>query len=141
MDIACSSQHVSGVSQAMIVSMLRTWGWEGWEKHLKRIEEGYKKRRDAFISACEKHLTGLATWNKEITAGMFAWISIEGVEDSEKLINEGALSKKVILVPQKVFSPFSKGGPACRASFSLASEEQMGEAIRRLAELIKEYTK
>ena len=48
--------------------------------------------------AADRHLTGLAEWTTP-TAGMFAWIKLNGVEDSEQLIMQKAIDEKVLMVP------------------------------------------
>ena len=49
---------------------MNEWGLEGFDKHVQRVQNAYKSKRDQFLSACERHLTGLATWPKNIDAGM-----------------------------------------------------------------------
>lgn len=68
---------------------------------------------------------------------MFAWIKINGIEDSEALITEKARDAKVLFVPGRAFFP--EGAPPTpylRAAFSMATPEDIDEALRRLASLL-----
>ena len=67
------------------------------------------------------------------------WIKLDGVADSRELIQTGALSKKVILVPGQEFSPSDTPSSYVRASFSLLDTELFDEALSRLAALLRDY--
>jgi DNA-binding transcriptional MocR family regulator len=56
-------------------------------------------------------------------SGMFMWIRLHGVEDTDTFIQQTARNVKVLLVPGKAFSPNNKPSPYVRASFSLASQK------------------
>jgi tryptophan aminotransferase len=58
--------------------------------------------------------------------------------DSETLIRTKALEKGVLALPGTVFLPDRKRSAHVRAAFSLLGEEEMEEALRRLACLIRE---
>lgn len=64
---------------------------------------------------------------------------LKGVVDSSELIKTRAVEKKVLLLPGIEFIPNSANrvSPFVRASFSTATDEQMDEACRRLAELLQ----
>lgn len=80
----------------------------------------------------------MAEWHPP-AAGMFLWIKIKGVSDTQQLIMENALQKEVLLVPGGAFNiDSSEPSPYVRASFSLPSPAQMDLAFQRLADLIKE---
>lgn len=123
-------------------------------------QEGYRQRRDLFCQLAAKHLTGLTEWHPP-SAGMFVWFKVLGVTSTEKLIKERALAQKVpsfvassalgfgdclvpmfpiqvLLVPGSAFTPNAEASPFVRASFSTASPEEMDEALRRFATLLRE---
>ncbi|XP_065452646.1 kynurenine/alpha-aminoadipate aminotransferase, mitochondrial isoform X3 [Chrysemys picta bellii] len=102
------------------------------------VVEFYRVQRDAMLAAADKWLKGLADWHAP-AAGMFLWIKIKGVSDTQQLIMEKALQKEVLLVPGGAFNiDSSVPSSYVRASFSLSSPAQMDQAFQRLAELIKE---
>uniref|UniRef100_A0A1A8GU51 Aminoadipate aminotransferase n=1 Tax=Nothobranchius korthausae TaxID=1143690 RepID=A0A1A8GU51_9TELE len=86
----------------------------------------------------EKWLKDLAEWHSP-SAGMFLWMKLKGVDDTQQLIMEKALEKEVLLVPGGVFM-INSGEPCpyVRAAFSLSTPEQIDEAFRRLSLLIRE---
>lgn len=129
----------SGVSQACAVALLRQWGPEGWAAHVSSVQALYRRRRDHFIACADRHLAGLAEWTVP-EAGMFVWMRLLGIADSKVLIEGPARDEKVLLVPGAYFSatPLAPS-PFVRASYSVASEQDMDEALRRLAVLLKKH--
>lgn len=129
--------HTSGVSQALLLSVLKTWGTEGWLAHLKRVRAFYSQRRNVFLRCLEKHLTGVAEWWVP-NAGMFVWIRLPGTGDTRDLVMKKCLEAKVIVVPGAPFmTDESQSCEYIRTVFSTASDEQMDEAVRRIALLVK----
>ncbi|XP_077444342.1 kynurenine/alpha-aminoadipate aminotransferase, mitochondrial isoform X2 [Stigmatopora argus] len=136
--IQASTMHTSTFTQLMVSQVLHSWGQEGFLEHIDGVIEFYRKQRDAMISSAYKWLTGLAKWHAP-SAGMFLWLELTGVRDTRRLIVEKALEKEVLLVPGDVFLINSDEPCAfVRAAFSLATPEQIDEAFRRLADLIRE---
>nr|KAF6478873.1 aminoadipate aminotransferase [Molossus molossus] len=133
-----STLHPSTFTQLMVLQLLHHWGEEGFLAHVERVIDYYRKQKDALLAAADKWLSGLAEWHAP-TAGMFVWIKIKGISDVKKLIEEKAIKKEILMVPGNAFYIDSSApSPYFRASFSLASPEQMDTAFQRLAQLIKE---
>ena len=82
--------------------------------------------------------SGLATWTVP-TSGMFVWLELLGVDDSHALITEHAVSSKVLLVPGSSFMPCGSPSSHVRAAFSTAEPDEIDEALRRLAGLLKAH--
>lgn len=136
--IQASTMHTSTFTQLMVSQLLHSWGREGFLQHIDRVIEFYRKQRDAMITSADRWLKDVAEWHAP-SAGMFLWIKLKGISDTQKLIMEKALEKEVLLVPGGVF--MINSNEACayiRAAFSLSSPEQMDEGFRRLSSLIKE---
>ncbi|XP_040887059.1 kynurenine/alpha-aminoadipate aminotransferase, mitochondrial [Toxotes jaculatrix] len=136
--IQASTMHTSTFTQLMVSQLLHSWGQEGFLQHIDRVIEFYSRQRDAMISSADKWLKGVAEWHTP-SAGMFLWIKLKGIADTQQLIMEKALEKEVLLVPGGVFM-INSGDPCpyVRAAFSLSTPEQIDEAFRRLSSLIKE---
>lgn len=133
-----STLHTSTFTQLMVSQLLHQWGQEGFLAHIERVIDYYRKQKDALLTAADKWLSGLAEWHAP-TAGMFVWFKIKGISDVKKLVEEKAIKKEILMVPGNAFYIDSSApSPYFRASFSLASPEQMDIAFQRLAELIKE---
>jgi len=141
-----SNLHTAGLPQAFAASLFDHWAsknngssYEEFVKHIDDISGFYRKRRDHFLECASRHLTGLATWTHP-RAGMFVWFKLLGVTDSWPLIKEKAVDKKVLFVPGQSFSvPDTEPSQYVRAAYSTASFEDMDEALRRFAELLREH--
>ena len=141
--------HPCGLSQALAAGLFDEWAsrhgddpLKGFRERMAMVAAFYEDRCITFLKAAETHLNGLATWTKP-TAGMFVWLDLRpsGVLDAQKLISERAISAKVLLVPGTSFMPQQhEGQPSSqvRAAFSTATPEEMDEACRRLAGLLRE---
>uniref|UniRef100_A0A667YZH1 Kynurenine/alpha-aminoadipate aminotransferase, mitochondrial n=2 Tax=Myripristis murdjan TaxID=586833 RepID=A0A667YZH1_9TELE len=136
--IQASTMHTSTFTQLMVSQLLHGWGQDGFLRHIDGVIEFYRKQRDAMISSADKWLKDVAEWHAP-SAGMFLWIKLKGIADTQQLIMEKALEKEVLLVPGGVFMINSSDPcPYVRAAFSLSTPEQIDEAFRRLSSLIKE---
>lgn len=138
-----SNLHSCGLSQGLVSALFDEWASRnggdavvGFEARMADVTAFYRSRCDVFISAAEKHLTGLATWTTP-SAGMFVWLELLGVADSHALISEHAVSAKVLLVPGTSFMPDSSPSSHVRAAFSTASPDDIDEALKRLAGLLR----
>ncbi|XP_007457447.1 PREDICTED: kynurenine/alpha-aminoadipate aminotransferase, mitochondrial [Lipotes vexillifer] len=128
--------EVSTMHTSTFTQLLGRIGLPGSRRH--RIIDFYRKQRDALLAAADKWLSGLAEWHVP-TAGMFLWVKIKGLHDVRKLIEEKAFKKEIFMLPGYHFYLDSSAPcPYFRASFSLASPEQMDMAFQGLAQLIKE---
>ncbi|XP_047242053.1 kynurenine/alpha-aminoadipate aminotransferase, mitochondrial [Girardinichthys multiradiatus] len=136
--IQASTMHTSTFTQLMVSQLLHSWGQEGFLQHIDRVIGFYRMQRDAMISSADKWLKDVAEWHAP-SAGMFLWMKLKGIKDSQQLIMEKALEKEVLLVPGGVFM-INSGDPCpyVRAAFSLSTPEQIDEGFRRLSLLIKD---
>uniref|UniRef100_A0A0B8RQC7 Kynurenine/alpha-aminoadipate aminotransferase, mitochondrial n=1 Tax=Philothamnus irregularis TaxID=1899461 RepID=A0A0B8RQC7_9SAUR len=138
--IQVSTMHTSTFTQLIIAQLLQQWGLKGFLDHVDSVVDFYKQQRDVMLNAADKWLKGLADWHIP-AAGMFLWIKIKGVPDTQELIMKKALEKQVLLVPGCSFN-INSSDPSShvRASFSLSSPSQIDQGFQRLADLIKEAT-
>lgn len=137
--------HTSGLSQVWVAALFDNWASKndgiahgGFIRHVNGVCDFYRERRDHFEECARRHLDGLATWEKT-QGGMFAWLKLTGVADTWPLIKDKAVDKKVLLVPGQSFTiPTTAPSQYVRAAFSTATHEEIDEALRRLAELVRE---
>uniref|UniRef100_A0A8C5NFJ4 Aminotransferase class I/classII large domain-containing protein n=1 Tax=Gouania willdenowi TaxID=441366 RepID=A0A8C5NFJ4_GOUWI len=92
--IQASTMHTSTFTQLMVSQLLHSWGQEGFLQHIEGVIEFYSKQRDAMIGSAERWLKDLAEWHAP-SAGMFLWMKLKGVADTQQLIMEKALEKEV----------------------------------------------
>jgi len=105
--------------------LFEQWGLERLEAHFKYIQAFYKSKRDCMLTAAKQHLFGLAEWY-EPPGGMFLWIEVLGVKDSNKLILEGGRKHGVLLLPGKHFlTNTDSASPHFRAAYSVATPDEI----------------
>ena len=139
-----SSLHTCGLAQGLVAALLDAWAAErggdvhaGFAAKMAEVAAFYHRRCEAFLAAAERHLGGLARWSAP-DAGMFVWLELLGVADSHALITQHCAAAKVLLVPGQSFMPSDAPTSHVRAAFSTASDEEIDEALRRLAALLRE---
>ncbi|KAG8988242.1 hypothetical protein FRB94_000974 [Tulasnella sp. JGI-2019a] len=146
MHTSSANLQVSSTSQAIGFALLNTLGYDGFERHTQGVSQYYRERRDVFEKAMRHHFgSGLAEWATP-EAGMFVWFKLklsasEGSPegDSNALIAQRAVAKGVLAIPGTSFFPNGRTSAYVRASFSTIAPEHVDEALRRLAEVVREY--
>jgi kynurenine/2-aminoadipate aminotransferase len=131
-----TSLHTSGLSQVLTSKLLTEWGPQGWNDHTDNVAAFYHQKRDVFLAAANTHLSEIATWTVP-AAGMFAWIKLNSITDTKELIEQHAVKANVLFVPGQSFDPLDRPSAYVRVSFSLASDADIEEALKRLATLVE----
>uniref|UniRef100_A0AAX7VSL7 Aminotransferase class I/classII large domain-containing protein n=1 Tax=Astatotilapia calliptera TaxID=8154 RepID=A0AAX7VSL7_ASTCA len=94
-------------------------------------------QREALLFVCVR--ADVAEWHTP-SAGMFLWMKLKGIADTQQLIMEKALEKEVLLVPGGVFMiNSSEPCPYVRAAFSLSTPEQIDEVNKWINNQINTY--
>ncbi|EFI27018.1 kynurenine/alpha-aminoadipate aminotransferase [Coprinopsis cinerea okayama7 len=156
-----SVAQASTFSQIITLKLLREWGLNGFLAHTRQIAEVYKKRRTVFNAYLERHLSGLAEWRVP-DASMYFWVKLNlltgkslssfyftfpsstdrndifSPADSSTFIREKAISNGVLVLPGQVAYPDGRTTAFVRVAFGMLSDEDMEEAVRRLAKVLKE---
>eukprot|EP00299_Pterocystis_sp_00344_P016788 c841_g1_i1.p1 GENE.c841_g1_i1~~c841_g1_i1.p1 ORF type:complete len:439 (+),score=98.77 c841_g1_i1:115-1317(+) len=133
-----STMQASTLCQVITAKLLQRWGNDGFQHHVNTIQSFYRSRRDRMCGFAHQYIGDLATWNPP-SAGMFLWINCKNITDTRAMIKQKAVERKVLFVPGTSFS-VDPNAPSSyvRAAFSMASEDSMEEAIRRLGQLMRE---
>jgi len=114
-------------SQATVYEFIRRGSFE---PNLERICGLLRERRDAMVSALERHLPE-ATWTVP-EGGYFVWLDLpDGIAASD-LRADG-----VTFVPGSDFFCGPGGGSALRLAFSYESPSAIEEGVRRLASAVR----
>lgn len=133
----------------MVLKLVGVWGIEGFLTHTNSVAEFYRQKRDVFEAALQRHMKGLAEWSTP-NAAMFFWLklclppsvrceTIRGDEgDSALFVSEKAVDRGLLFLPGECASFEEKRGCYVRLSFSLLDGDQVDEAFRRLAALLRE---
>ncbi len=110
----------------------------GMEEHLEDLRRCYRKKRNAMIMALEKYMPadeGI-TWTRP-EGGLFLWLRLPAGIDTEEMFPR-ALEQKVAYVIGNAFYIDGRGGNEMRLSFSLGTEAEIEEGIKRLARVVRE---
>ncbi|KAL2270583.1 hypothetical protein VTJ83DRAFT_2767 [Remersonia thermophila] len=129
----------SSTTQVLALSLFRNWGYQGFLEHCTKAADFYRRKRDVFAAAAERHLRGRATWEAP-SAGMFFWLKLilPPGHDSFDLLSKKGIEQRILAIPGMAFLPNMRAACQLRASYSLVSEEQIDEACRRIARLVDE---
>ncbi|TFL05043.1 PLP-dependent transferase [Pterulicium gracile] len=142
---SAASLEPSTLTQTIALTILRSWGREGYKAHTTNVAAFYRSKRDT----CERLLAqylgkdGLATWDTP-EAGMFMWFKLHlhpGMDvesDTEDFIRRKAVEKGVLALPGSMFLPEGGKSAYVRLSFSVVPENVLEEAMRRLRALVIE---
>jgi len=100
--------------------------------HIETLVEAYRAKRDAMLSALERHFPAEATWTRP-AGGFFVWATLPSSVDPERLV---ALAREqgVDYMPgeQCFAEPPAMPGTHMRLSYSTLSAPNIERAIERL---------
>jgi len=110
----------------------------GMDDHLRLLRERYRAKRDAMIAALEKYMPmeeGIS-WTRP-DGGLFLWVRLPEGIDTEEMFPR-ALEHKVAYVIGSAFYVDGGGKNTMRLSFSVTSEDEIEEGIKRLCKVVRE---
>lgn len=110
-----------------------------YEKHLEEVRRLYGRRKEAMLSALEKHLHGEVTWTKP-DGGMSLWLRLPSGCSSRDLLAY-AEREGTAFIPGDVFFFAGDRQEYLRLSFVQIDERKIEEGIQRLAKAIRLYLK
>ena len=126
-----------GLIQLAVAKYLREYDLDA---HIAEACDLYRKKRDAMLKALENELGSIASWTHP-EGGFFLWLTLpEGVSGDE-FSAYVAEQKKVIIYPGSMYRPDGKDINAVRLNFSVPTEEQIDECIKRIADGLREFMK
>jgi len=105
------------------------------ERHIPRIIEMYRRKRDIMLDSLEEYFPDGCTWTHP-QGGMFLWATLPEHIDTAEMIKE-AIQEKVAYVHGRAFYTNEGGSNAMRLNFSNPSDENLREGIKRLAKVIR----
>ena len=110
---------------------------DNWlDGHIEEIKKGYRSRRDALMRALEAHMPEGITWTPA-HGGFYVWVTTPPSIDQDRLLRT-AVKNKVIYFTGKFFYLDHQNHNHFRLCFSRPDEDTITEAVRRLANAIKE---
>ena len=106
------------------------------EKHVWKIREVYRHRRDVMLQSMERHFPSGVRWTRP-QGGLFLWAILPEHIDAAAVLKR-AVENKVAFVPGTAFYPDGGGHNTMRLNFSNAKPDQIEIGIKRLGEVLSE---
>lgn len=128
-DLQCNT-----IAQMTIAEYLKRYDID---KHIKKIVEVYKKRRDIAIECIERYFPDNIKFTRP-KGGLFTWIELpEGI--SARKVLEKCLDRKIAFVPGGSFFPIENRENTLRINYSNMPEDKIEEGLKIMGEVVKEY--
>jgi len=135
--MAGAKQTTDQCAGALGQRLVEEYGRAGhFDRRLPEARALYRSRWHATARALERHLPEGCTWS-EPTGGFFSWITLPPGVDAVRM-RPAAQRAGVAYVPGAPFSVGTAGDGALRISFSRLGEDDLDDAVRRLAVAIAE---
>ncbi|MDO8322189.1 MAG: PLP-dependent aminotransferase family protein [Phenylobacterium sp.] len=123
--------HVSTINQMAIHATVS----EGYEQHLGALRTAYGAKAAATLAALERHMPAGVTWSRP-QGGMFVWLWLPQGMDGKVLLERSLAEERVAFVPGEPFFAEVPTANAIRLSYSLPTDAEIEDGVRRLAALI-----
>lgn len=136
-DLEAGAQSGSGIAQVVVHEILKPLLGPGigdpWHQHLESIRGAYWKRWEILSAALDQHLSRLAEW-KAPRGGMFAWVKLPQLQDTQEFVRLLANDYNVLTVPGAAFSCLTNAeSPYIRIAFSFCEIEAIEPSIAKIA--------
>ncbi len=109
------------------------------ERHLTRVLDKYRGRRDAMMSAMKRSFPGQAIWSRP-HGGLVVWVTLPAGVDADEVAAESE-SRGVLVGRGDLFYLDGGQGHNLRLTFSQVSEREIHRGIRILGDIIKRRIK
>ena len=132
-----AKQNTDQCAGALGQRLLEEYGRSGeLDRQIGRAQSFYLRRRDAMMAALHEHMPEGVTWTRP-EGGFVTWLTLPERADT-MLLAERAMDQAVAFVPGPIFYADRRAGRNnLRLSYSLVSEDQIQEGIRRLGLLLR----
>jgi 2-aminoadipate transaminase len=104
------------------------------DRHVRRLREVYRERRDAMLAALERRMPEGTSWTRP-AGGLFLWVTLPEGLDSAALL-PAALAADVAYVAGAPFFATGGGERTLRLNFSYCPPPVIAEGVRRLGEVV-----
>ena len=107
------------------------------DEHLKILRERYRSKCEAMLTALEKYIPAEEGihWTRP-DGGLFLWVTLPEAIDAKEMFPR-AVEEKVAYVIGEAFCVDGGGKNTMRLSFSVNTEEEIEEGIKRLARVVE----
>ncbi|MFR4276464.1 MAG: PLP-dependent aminotransferase family protein [Bacteroides thetaiotaomicron] len=128
-DLQCNT-----IAQMTIAEYLKRYDID---KHIGKIIEVYKKRRDIAIECIEHYFPDNIKFTRP-KGGLFTWIELPDGVSAREILNK-CLERKIAFVPGGSFFPTENKENTLRINYSNMPEDKIEKGLRTMGEVVKEY--
>lgn len=121
------------MNQRFIIEYLNHYDWR---EHVARVNDVYRTRRDALLTALEEEFPASATWTRP-QGGLFVWATLPDYINTQDLLAR-ALDHNVAFVPGGAAFLDGQGMSSMRMNYSQLPPDVLAEGVRRIGEVIAE---
>lgn len=124
--------HTSSLTQLLAARFMLECDLDG---HINRIRDAYRMRRDAMLSALDKHMPPGVSYTRP-AGGLFLWLELPSGLDARALL-ERSLEENVAFVPGGAFFTEDGHDNTLRLNFSAMPVDRIAEGVRRLGRVLE----
>ena len=126
--------HANRLSQWYVLTYLKD---PGRAQRMSALTLRYRRRRDLFQAALQRHLGDVADWEAP-KGGLFFWLKLRAGLDAQAVATR-ALARGVLVTPGVHFEAFSPGWSSnLRLNFSHADEGSAERGLAILGQIVRE---
>jgi 2-aminoadipate transaminase len=125
----------SPVTQMFVATYFAEEG--AWLRHIERLCDLYRARRDAMLEALAEHFPAGSAWTRP-EGGLFIWATLDERIDTTDLLALARTSEGVAFVPGRAAYMDGRGASSMRLNFAGIPEPDIREGIRRIGKAISE---
>lgn len=126
-----SDLHTPTLNQAVIAAVAEA----EFETHLPKLRAAYGARLKAMLNALKAHMPKGVSWTQP-EGGMFVWLTLPEGTDGAVLLERALAEQNIAFVPGAAFFADGSGRNTLRLNFSMPSEGEIDEGVKRLASLL-----
>lgn len=130
-----SNLHTSAMDQSLLAGFFASHSREEFRDLIRRNCRIYREHRDAMVAAARRRLPEDVRFHVP-GEGMFLWFELPPGFDTDRMVETDGMDLGILLVPGSGFSTLGGLKNCVRASFSMATPEQIEEGMVRFARMI-----
>jgi len=130
--------HTNRLSQHIVLQHLNS---NTAAVRLAHLRDSYRRKRDLFDAALNRHIGELARWQRP-AGGLFFWLTLKSARTIDtRLLLAKALRHNVAFMPGEPFyADGRKAANSLRLNFSHATAGQVDQGLSILAQLVREVS-
>ncbi len=129
----CVDLHANTFTQYIVYEYMKTGKLE---PHIRELVKVYGEKRNYMLKEMDANFPKELKWTRP-QGGLFLWGELPKAMSASKLLDK-AVEEKVTYVYGHPFFPDGKRDNTFRLNFSMATKEQISQAIRGLGKVFKE---